>query len=72
MLQRYIIYLEQKKNICYYGNISPFFSNLYYLSDKLHVIFVIMLHKTKSITDAIQKIDNIYLCNKKTDKQPKY
>lgn len=31
-----------------------------------------MLHKTKSITDAIQKIDNIYLCNKKTDKQPKY
>jgi hypothetical protein len=46
MLQRYIIYLEQKNNTYYYGNISPFFCIIYYFSNKRYVIFVIILHKT--------------------------
>jgi serine/threonine protein phosphatase PrpC len=57
MLQRYIIYLERKNNICYYGNISTFFSILYYLSNKRHVIFVIILHKTINL-NALKTADN--------------
>lgn len=55
MVQRYIIYLERKKDICYYGNNYTFFSILYRLSNKYHAIFVIILHKTNNITDTIQK-----------------
>lgn len=55
MMQRYIIYLERKKDICYYGNNHTFFSILYLLLNKQHAISVIILHKTNNITDTIQK-----------------
>ncbi len=46
--------------MCYYGNISPFLSDLYQFSDKYYAIFVITLHITINLTGIIRFTETLY------------